>query len=229
MIISKYGIQLISLKEEDIELVRVKRNSENIRNTMNYKEIITPEQQKIWFEKLNNAIYRGEKTSFYFVIHFQGSKIGLINGKDIDNDSKTSEGGFFIWEEKYLGTLLPVMVSIITLDFSFLINDFISNQIKVIKSNTKALNFNKLLGYEVVSEDSDFFYLTLSKDKYLKKSEGYRKIIGNETGDFSLLNLSNFSFDDTPDEELKRIFPFLPEFQKDLVEKVLKINKRIIT
>lgn len=229
MLIRKYGIQLSTLKEEDIELVRIKRNSEMIRQNMHFKEIITPEMQKKWFENIQNAIYEGTSSSFYFIINYNGEKIGLINGKNIDFDNKTSEGGFFIWEQQYHQTLIPVMVSIITLDYTFILNDFQTNHIKVIKTNTPALHFNKLLGYEIKSENDDSFELELSKDKYLKKVESFRKIIGKETGDPEPLRLKDLSFEDTSDKELKMIFPLLKEFQKKQVEKILEYNNRQIT
>lgn len=228
MIIKKFNIKLKTLCEEDIELVRVKRNSDSIRNNMNYKEIITSDQQKKWFEKINSAIYNNDSPSFYFIINFNNEKIGLINGKDIDYNNKTSEGGFFIWEEKYLGSLVPVMTSLITLDYTFLLNDYTANNIKVIQSNSKALNFNKLLGYEITKTDQSFYYLTLTKERYLKKSESFRKIIGQETNDFEPLKLSDISFEDTTDDELRKVFPLLREYQQIQVLEILKCNGRII-
>jgi hypothetical protein len=229
VLIRKYGILLSTLKEEDIELVRIKRNSELIRQNMHYQDIITPEMQKKWFEKIKNAVYDGTSSSFYFVIHFNNEKIGLINGKNIDLETKTSEGGFFIWEQKYHQTLIPVITSIITLDYTFILNDFETNHIKVIKSNRQALQFNKLLGYKIIREDEDTFHLELTRERYLKKVATFRKIIGKETGDPTLLKLEDLSFEDTSDEELKMIFPLLRKFQQKQVLKILEYNQRIIS
>ena len=54
MIIRKYGISLERLTEEDIELVRQHRNSEFIRKRMFYQKMITEEEQKKWFQSINN-------------------------------------------------------------------------------------------------------------------------------------------------------------------------------
>ncbi|MCX6294655.1 MAG: GNAT family N-acetyltransferase [Bacteroidetes bacterium] len=231
MRISKYGIILSTLKEEDIELVRIKRNSDMIKSTMHFQEAISPEMQKAWFENIKSAIYKNESPSFYFIINYENEKIGLINGKNIDLNAQSSEGGFFIWESKYWGTLVPVMTSIITLDYTFLLNDFKENYIKVLKSNTNAIFYNKQLGYEAIekySEDNQSQYYVLTKENYLKNSGKFRKSIGGITNDFEPLSLSDLDFNDTGDEELIKVLPLLKEFQKQQVLKILKLNNRII-
>lgn len=232
MRINKYGILLSTLKEEDIELVREKRNSEMIRSTMHFREIISPEMQKAWFENVKSAIYKNESPSFYFIIHYKKEKIGLISGKNIDSDSQSSEGGFFIWASQYWGTLVPVMTSVITLDYTFLLNDYKENYIKVLKSNTNAIFYNKQLGYKPIekySEDNLSQYYVLTKENYLKNAEKFRKSIGGITNDFEPLSLPNLDFNDTDEEELRRVFPLLKEFQKQQVIKILQFNKRVIS
>src|ERR1017187_6809502 len=112
MLIRKYGITLKRLKEEDIELVREMRNSAAIRSTMAYREQITPEMQKKWFESINN------KFNGYFMIIHEGTKIGLINGKNIDFEKRTCEGGIFLWDENYKDTIIPALASIIMNDWT---------------------------------------------------------------------------------------------------------------
>lgn len=229
MRISKYGILLTSLNEDDIELVRQKRNSDAIRNTMRFREIITPEMQKAWFREVREAIHINQSPAFYFIIHYNNEKIGLINGKNIDLDSGSSEGGFFIWAQEYWGTLIPVMTSIITLDYTFLLNDYNSNYIKVLKSNTNAIFYNKQLGYEPIektgaAEEEQYYILT--KERYLKNSEKFRKSIGIITNDHEPLSLADLDFNDTEDKELRAIYQCLRPFQQEQVKKILKLNGR---
>lgn len=229
MRISKYGILLTSLNEDDIELVRQKRNSEAIKSTMHFRDTITPEMQKAWFQSINNALNNNQSPSFYFIIHYNNEKIGLINGKNIDMDSGSSEGGFFIWAEKYWGTLIPVMTSIITLDYTFLVNDYTSNYIKVLKSNSNAVFYNKQLGYEPVDKatgSSEEQYYILTKERYLQKVEKFRKSIGIITNDYEPLALSNLDFNDTSDEDLFVIYNYLRPFQQEQVKKILELNGR---
>ena len=74
----KYGITLTRLREDDIELVRKWRNSPGIQQYMEYREFITEEMQKKWFESINNL------QNFYFIIEYENKKIGLINTSNID-------------------------------------------------------------------------------------------------------------------------------------------------
>jgi hypothetical protein len=46
MIINKYGVKLCRLQEEDLELVRNKRNSLPVRRNMFFQKTITSEMQK---------------------------------------------------------------------------------------------------------------------------------------------------------------------------------------
>jgi len=69
----KYGIILERLKEGDIEIVRQWRNSDPVRLNMKYQDIITPEQQRKWFNSINNLRFN------YMMIYYQGEKIGILN------------------------------------------------------------------------------------------------------------------------------------------------------
>ena len=73
MIAEQYGIKYSRVKINDLELLRYWRNQAYIRNTMQYKEYITPKMQQVWFEKINN------KYNYYFIVEHQHKKIGLIN------------------------------------------------------------------------------------------------------------------------------------------------------
>jgi UDP-4-amino-4,6-dideoxy-N-acetyl-beta-L-altrosamine N-acetyltransferase len=142
MLIRKYGITLKRLKEEDIELVREMRNSTAISSTMAYREQITPEMQKKWFTSINNK-YNG-----YFIIIYEGKKIGLINGKNIDFEKRTCEGGVFIWDENYKDSIIPALASIMMNDWTFLIINFNAIYAKVLQENVSAMTYDKLMGYE---------------------------------------------------------------------------------
>ena len=101
MKLSKYGITLARLREEDTELVRQWRNSPQITQFMEYREYITPEMQQDWFKSIDNF------DNFYFVIEYEGKKIGLINSSKIEWDTVSSEGGIFLWDEQYYETFVP--------------------------------------------------------------------------------------------------------------------------
>lgn len=163
MIVEQYGLIYKRVSEEDLEVLRYWRNQEFIRNTMQYKEYITPQMQKAWFQKINN------KYNYYFIIEHHNKKIGLINCKDTIPNTKIAEGGIFIWDKSYWGTMIPAFASLTMLQAVF--EYFKSGEesiVTVARNNKVALDFNAMLGYEInqAASDSEYFKLYLSKEKY---------------------------------------------------------------
>ena len=158
MIISKNNIRYIRLKEEDIELVRKWRNHPSIKNNMVYREYITPEMQKKWFASINN------NNNLYFIIEYKGKKIGLINGKDINWEDMSMETGIFIWHKYYRKSHIPTICSMIFADVGVTIWK-LHPRATILKSNEKALRYNKSLGFKVIEDDPEKEYVLLSLEK----------------------------------------------------------------
>lgn len=104
MKVSKYGIDLILLKHEDIELVRQWRNHPSVVKNHEYQEYITPEMQEKWFQSIQNM------HNLYFIVVYQGKKIGVVNAKNIDWDKGECESGIFFPDGKYANTPVPAIV-----------------------------------------------------------------------------------------------------------------------
>lgn len=175
MIVEQYGIKYSRVTEQDIELIRYWRNQPFIRDTMQFKEYITAEMQVEWFKKINN------KYNYYFIIEADDKKIGVINCKDTDPISskdivptnRVAEGGIFIWDKNYWGTPVPVLASLTVLECIYeVLSASARSVIVVAKNNTRALIFNKLLGYEIFEEyKNDLFYkLILTKEHYFERT-----------------------------------------------------------
>ncbi len=175
MRISKYGITLIRLTEDDLELVRVKRNSAEVSNYMHYREHITPEMQTAWFKSIDNA------NNFYYIIEYKSKKIGLVNDKNIDWEHKISEGGLFIWDERYVNTIVPLLVSYLVIEIAFYILGWDKSFIKVLKSNRRAVDFNISLGFSMVddSDDLEYILLMLTRQQFEEKARKLKKVISH--------------------------------------------------
>ncbi len=158
MIISKYNISFIRLREEDIELVRQWRNHPSISRFMVYREHITKEMQKKWFASINNNL------NLYFIIEYKGRKIGLINGKDINWQEKTMETGIFIWNKYYRKTHIPTLCTMIFAELGVAIWG-LKPRATILKSNATALKYNKMLGFKVVEDDPAKEYVRLEMDR----------------------------------------------------------------
>jgi UDP-4-amino-4,6-dideoxy-N-acetyl-beta-L-altrosamine N-acetyltransferase len=168
----KYGVTLKRLREEDIELVRNWRNSENIRNKMEYREYITPEMQQKWFKEIDTT------DNFFYIIIYKDEKVGLLSEKKIEFGGKgKTESGLFFSDTKYLNSYLPVFVSLILLESSFYFHEGNESYIRVLKDNESAISYNKSLGYELCPNQEDVYNqkYVLTKEKFLEKSKKLRK------------------------------------------------------
>lgn len=170
MIIEKYGIVLRKLESDaDLELVRTWRNSPEVNQFMFFRDHITIEMQKNWFNKINN------EENYFFILEFENKKIGLINLKDINYRSKEAESGFFIGELDYRDGTIGVQAYFALLDFAF--DDLGLEKIiaSVRTDNKKAIAFNKGAGF-IVSDDNEELF-TLSKANYIKKTARIKKLL----------------------------------------------------
>ena len=167
MIVEQYGLKYTRVLSTDLELIRYWRNQDFIKNSMQFKGYITPQMQEKWFQSIDN------KNNYYFIIHHQSKKIGLINCKE-SSISGVSEGGIFIWEKAYWGTAIPAFASLSMLQAVFEV--FKSGSISlatVAIENEKAISFNKMLGYKIIETtlDGKYYKLQLSIEDYFSKTK----------------------------------------------------------
>lgn len=171
MIIRKYGITLKRLTQEDIELVREKRNSEEIRQVMQFRDEITPEMQLNWFRSIDNF------ENYYYIVEYQGKKLGLINDKNMDWEARTSESGLFFWDKEYIKTFMPVLASLVLLEMGFYYLNWNRSYIHVMNTNFDAIGYVLQVGYELCegqeNEENQLYYLT--RDNFEKRSRNIRK------------------------------------------------------
>lgn len=163
MIVTQYGLTYKRVSMDDIETLRYWRNQSFIRNTMQFKDYITPSMQLNWFNKINNAY------NYYFIITHQNKKIGLINCKDVEPGSRLAEGGIFIWDKDYWGTSIPAFASLTMLQAVFEVFKSGEASIATVACDNKiALDFNLKLGYEIKQKtaDGNYYKLYLTKERY---------------------------------------------------------------
>ena len=174
----KYGIILERLKEEDIELVRQWRNSDPVRLNMKFRGIISPEQQKKWFDSINNI------QNNYLLIHHRGEKIGLLNDKNIDWDARTSESGIFLGKPEYYNSSVPYLVSIAGIETTFYLLGWNKQFAHILRSNTNAVKFNIGLGYNLCrgQEDLEHQQYELTRDGFEQKAGKIRNAVHSLAG-----------------------------------------------
>ena len=205
MKICNYGITLNRLRQEDIEFVREKRNSEEVRRYMEFREEITPEMQQKWFDSINNF------ENFYYLIEYKGNKIGLLNDKNMDWKARTSESGLFLWDESYIDTMIPVLASLCLLDVGFYYLDWNTSYIKVLRGNIKAVDYVSSLGYTISEGQENYenqlYYLTrkLFETKGKKIQKAARAFTDETTGEGYLL-LEPFDYESGLAQKIETYF-----------------------
>lgn len=170
---SEYGITLSRLRQEDIELVRKWRNDPEISQFMEYRNYITVEMQKKWFQSLNY------NTDYFFISIYQSKKIGLVDVKRINWERRIGETGIFIYDSAFQNTFIPVAVYFSILDFSFYVLGLDKISAHILRSNKRAIKFNSALGFKLQEnqEDSENQLYLLGKDVYEKKTGRLRNVL----------------------------------------------------
>ncbi len=177
MILYGYGIELVRLQQEHLELVRTHRNAENVNRFMEFREHITEIMQQEWFQRINN------RNNNYFLIRTAEKFVGLINGSEIDWQKKeTRSGGIFIWEESYRNTDIPLRASLLLTDLS-LVMGLERTYARILRDNFSAIAFNKQLGYILEPGQEEIYnqQYVLHKDAYLKKTARLRAYLNKKS------------------------------------------------
>ncbi len=218
MIIRKYGLELREVEREDLEMIRQYRNTDVIKNNMIHRDQISREQQLLWFKEIKTAKH------FYFLIYQNDAAIGLINGKNIDYQNKTSEGGIFVWnEDRNYET--SITASIILNDWNFYINGFEKNFAQVLKSNKKAIAYNQFMGYKPAQkphQNPGVIWMEQTKQDYT----AYRaKLADFNVGDFNIfeqLTENDIYFQPFEKEYALKLITKIPEGQRAIYHRILK-------
>ncbi len=183
MRILKNGIQFHLLKKDDIEMVRQWRNDPSVVKNYGFREYITPEMQKDWFQSINNI------NNLYLIIEYEGEKIGVVNAKNIDYKKRTYESGIFIPEGKYSKTFLPGIVMIMTMESGFKMFGLDRIFAHILKTNSAVKSMILSFGFEISPDQENkknqLYFITKEnfEEKAIKLVKAMSVLTGNqETG-----------------------------------------------
>ncbi len=195
--IKQYGVTLKRITSNDIELLRYWRNQQSVKMYMDYRENITPEMQKKWFESVDN------KFNYYFIIEFEGKQVGLINAKNFSYENGFGEGGIFIWDADYINSFAAVFSTLALLNFVFYKVKLCNlSHARILKDNDRAIHYNQLIGYKLTSgQENEYNQLyTLSLDDYIKNGGKLNKAAEMLNGGNAELTFSGTVSDKNLDE-----------------------------
>jgi UDP-4-amino-4,6-dideoxy-N-acetyl-beta-L-altrosamine N-acetyltransferase len=161
-------VDILDANDEVKEKVRLWRNKERIRRCMFNRHIISSEEHKKWLQKLVN-----NTTQKLWIVFFGDIPIGVVNLSNVDSTNLTSEWGFYIGEDSFLGRGLgrKIIYKLLMLYFdSMKYNELIT---KVLSGNDTALHLYRQFKFQQTgtgkySENEDIVIFRFSVEDWNK-------------------------------------------------------------
>lgn len=185
MRISNYGVDLISMTESDLELVRTWRNQADVASYMFVTTEITTEEHRNWFKSLST-------NDVYLIIQVKGKPIGVINVKQIDWNERTGEAGIFIGEQSFRNSPIAMQAIFALMDAFFLDFQFKTLKATVKSTNANAIDFNQDLGYHVVAENGEQINMLVTQEQYLLAKTRFDVVLRKTCTSSPQIDLSEF-------------------------------------
>ena len=140
MKISKYGITLSLLRQDDIEFVSQKfyPKEENLSNESSESPAANVQE---WID----SIYSFK--NFYYIIEYKGVQIGMINDKVLDWKNLTSETELILWDDSYSDSIVPMLATLCLLETGFYYLGWKSYKTLISKSDLKGIENATSMGF----------------------------------------------------------------------------------
>lgn len=159
MRLQRYGVTLETLKPDHLEMVRLWRNQDFVRNNMQFQEELSREDQEKWYATLDM------NQNLYWIIRAHAYPIGLIQIKDVDLQNSSGEAGIFVGEPSYLEMPQPMLAILFMMELAFFALELKKLRAKIRTGNQHAISFNQKLGYKLLPDQHEEF-------QYYEVSEG---------------------------------------------------------
>lgn len=117
------------------------RNSDRLRAVMFTDRIITMDEHRAWFERLNK-----EKTAISKIFEFHGRPVGVVNIVQIDNYNNKCSWGFYLGEVDVPRGIGSVM-GYLALEYIFEVLSIRKLCSEVLAFNTRSIRFHEKMGF----------------------------------------------------------------------------------
>lgn len=134
-------IKLKKLTEDDIEIVRNWRNSKEVSSYMYTENHISKDQQIKWFKGLD------DNKSRYWIIEFEGKKLGLASITDINLVLQSCYWAFYLGDTSVRGAGIGAKVEYNVLYYVFETLDLNKLRCEVFVTNDKVIKMHEKFGF----------------------------------------------------------------------------------
>lgn len=160
---ARYGVRLVPLVQDDIEMVRQWRNDPKIADLMLDKTHITIEMQRQWFARLQL-----DNDRFYYLAWFKDQPIGVASLIGVNREAGSCEPGMYIYVDEYRNNIVPFCVAFALNDLAFEVLGLSQLFGKIFANNTPSIRFHEASGYRHYDEGEDGLGLyILEREPYL--------------------------------------------------------------
>lgn len=177
------ALELTKVNKDDLELIMTWRMKPEVTRYMYTDPALTMETQLKWFYSTQD-----NDSVKYWIIKFDGVKIGLINICDIDYKNKRCSWAYYIGDTSFRGRGIATLLECNIYDYVF--DDLNLNKLccEVFTSNEKVISIHEKFGSVIegtlkqhIYKNGDFFDIVtmgITRDKWknIKKDYKYDKI-----------------------------------------------------
>ena len=137
-------IKLLELRAQHIEKIRLWRMSKEVTNYMYTDPVMTPVEQKQWFERV-----RFDKTKKFWVINVDGLDVGLVSLYDIDRVNGRCFWAYYLADPSVRGKGVGGAIELNMLRYVFEEMNLNKLCCEVLSSNEKVVEIHKKFGSKV--------------------------------------------------------------------------------
>ena len=135
-------IRLREIELGDIEMIRNWRNSSEVSKYMYTEKLITEDNQKVWFDKIDK-----DESSKYWIISYDGTSIGLASVTGIDKALQSCYWAFYLGDSSIRGVGIGSKVEYNIIEYVF--NDLCLNKLRceVFVTNDNVIKMHEKFGF----------------------------------------------------------------------------------
>lgn len=171
-VISRYGISVRLVEEEDAEFIVKLRTDERLSRFLHYTDS-SVEKQIEWIRQYKER-ERANK-EYYFLYYSNQNKIGVSRVYNIFNKKEATNGSWICSPENKMEQSIATII--LARDIFFENLGFYTEHFQVSKGNNHVLKFHLGMGAQIVFEDNDEYQLLLEKCNYYSNRDKMIKFL----------------------------------------------------
>lgn len=182
-IVNEYQVTLLPIALEHQPLLRLWRNSPDIKEYMFSNENISEAQQLTWFERVKER-----ENEWHWIVSYKGVFIGSTNIKATEEGSSVSESpeleaGLYIGEGRYKNNILAFAPTLAMYDYCFKQFNTQNFKARVKATNSAAIHYNQKLGYKSIrtEEHGSVIEMSLTYNDYQNSTKLLKQLLSRSS------------------------------------------------